>query len=609
MFTEEQKQKLQKRVGRMYKRDGVPDTLELRRVLALPRRDWQRDLYEGFTVEQLAEQLSTYLRKPGVEVADARLWITQAKALQEAHDYGGLFGDFPVGAGKTLLSFLVPTLMGAERPLLVIPAKLREKTERDFRDLTQAWVTHPNYAIVNYEKLSRGDGSAFLERVNPDLLVLDEAHKVRNPRAAVTRKIDWWMSNHKKTRMVAMSGTIVERSLLDSATILKWALPLILYPLPLSDLELAAWAAAVDLIKLKSAQVPEPVGALMYFCNDEEKKLGRKGVRQAIRRRMKETPGIVSSDAPDVRASLNINLQLVEGYNSETHKLAQQLLDGIKPNGDPVTDKDLASRWATYRTLTSGFWYEWNPPPPAGWREARSAWKAFVSSTMDYAIQHSLKGLESEALVTQAVSRGDTRIPRMQSKGQPLLEAWHAIRDTYKEARSPVWVDDRIIHFVDDWARNNTGIIWVNEVALGQRLEADLGLAYYHNKGLDAQKRFIEDADNDRCIVASVKSNGEGRNLQFKWSNNLVISPMPTGSEWEQTLGRTHRPKQEADEVNFDVVFGCLVEWECWSQAMADAEFATDINNRKKLTYASVNRDFNLVDCKSVLWQKPSSRE
>jgi len=144
----------------------------------------------------------------------------------------------------------------------------------------------------------------------------------------------------------------------------------------------------------------------------------------------------------------------------------------------------------------------------------------------------------------------------------------------------------------------------VSEVALGERLQADLGLAYFKNMGVDHDGAAIEDANPaDGCIVASVSSNSEGRNLQA-WADNLIISPPPTGTVWEQMLGRTHRPGQLADEVWAEVFIGCQVELDCWHQAVKDAQYASKIENPKKLTYATVDETFARPVEGGALWNQ-----
>jgi len=589
--TEEQRAVLQRKLGRLFKR-AVPDTPELRRIAALPRRIWEQDQVEGIGgIDELVQALSGYLRREG---GQQTLWPVQAKALQEAHDLGGLFGPIPVGQGKTLITFLSPVVLEARWPLLVVPARLRDnKTSQDFSLLRQHWQEHPHIEVVSYEKMSREGGTEYLRERHPDLIMFDEVHRIRNKDAAVTRRFEQWFEAYPDTRCIAMSGTITKRSLLDFAHVLRWCLPPPWQPLPVFTKELEAWAAAVDVIRAHEQRMPGGAGALVHFCNEQEQRQGRDGIRSAVRRRIQETPGVVACQARGVDSSLNIQIRQVQGYNDRILELARGLLEGEKPNGDPITDNDLGAAWRNFRTLTSGFWYRWEPPPPREWLRARRAWKEVVR---DVLALHK-PGFESEALVAKAVKAA--KLDPGQTRA--YLE-WQAVRGEYKPNVVPVWEDDRMVQEVRAWARQHRGIIWVCETALGERLEKDLGLPYYHRMGLSRDGRPIESArPEEGCIVASVGSNSEGRNLQV-WSENLVTTIMPTGNEWEQLLGREHRPGQEADEVWFEVLVGCKVEWECWCQAMVDAKYASKVEGPKKLTYATVDRTFKPKFGENALW-------
>lgn len=590
-FSDAEREGLRRKLSRLFKAD-VPETTELRRILALRRRVWEKDNpHEDLDMEGLVELLTGYLKREGGEQV---LWPVQAKALQDVYDIGGLFGPIPVGLGKTLISILAPVVLESERPLLVIPAKLRGKTQSEREDYGLHWQPHSGLVVVSYEKLSREYGTEFLENCNPDLLIFDEAHRLRNLQAAVTRRISHWMDQHPETKVVAMSGTITKRSLLDFVHLVRWCLPEALHPLPRYERELGAWAAAVDVIKPHEQRMQGGVGALRLFCNEEEATQGRDGVRSALRRRIQETPGVVASQGMDVDASLNIVLTKIDGYSQRTEELARGLLEQQKPNGDVITERDLAARWRLFRTLTSGFWYKWEPPPPKEWLKRRRTWKWFVNSVLD----ENIPGLESEGMVARAVATGKL------GRGEQEYKNWVIIRDTYTPQVIPVWEDDRMIRAVRDWTHEHQGIIWVSEVALGEKLEAELELPYFHELGLNRHGKPIEDTRpqlEPHCIVASVSSNSEGRNLQA-WSDNLILSLPPTGTVCEQILGRTHRPGQEADEVWAEVYFGCRVEWECWLQAMRDAEYASKIEGPKKLTYAAIERTFTPEYGGNALW-------
>lgn len=583
-------QKMQKQFGKMAKQE-VPETAELNRILDLPRRIWASDP----NLEEFIQLATRYLRQPG---GMQTLLSQQAVGLREMHDMGGMFGIIPVGEGKTILSYLAPVVLEAKRPLLVVPGKLRDKTIREFAAIGQHWKGHPGLQIVSYEKLSRENGTEYLRTCNPDLLTLDEAHRLKNLGAAVTRKISAWMKTFPETRMVAMSGTVTKRSLLDFAHILYWCLPNC-FPLPRSKEELEAWACAVDEIKPHESRMPANPGGLWRLCTVDERNKGREGVRSGLRRRLQETPGVVACESKGVDASLNILLQLEDRYNQRIRDLAAQLHDGYLPNGDVYLVEGneklaLATKWRLMRTLTSGFWYDWDPKPPKEWLALRSQWRKAVRDLLE---QH-LPGLESEALIAKAAAAH-----KINEYFHDLYQEWRAVRDVHKWDVIPVWEDDTIIHRVEKWARSNNGLIWVSEVALGERLEKDLGIPYFHDKGLDRQGRYVESMESKHgSIAVSVQANSEGRNLQFQWADNLVISPPPTGTVWEQLMGRTHRRGQEADEVWVEVVIGCRTEWECWRQANRDAAYAAQLEGKKKLTIATVDQTFKIPVEDGGLW-------
>jgi len=167
--------------------------------------------------------------------------------------------------------------------------------------------------------------------------------------------------------------------------------------------------------------------------------------------------------------------------------------------------------------------------------------------------------------------------------------AWKAIRDTFVPNQEAVWISDGTLRFAADWLRRNDGICWTEHVAFGRRLSEMTGLPYYAAKGLDAQKRMIEDGKGP-CI-ASVAANSEGRNLQ-QWSKSLVISCQPSGSLYEQLLGRTHRDGQEADEVSYEIMLACKEQMDGFYQALSDARYLQDsLGSPQKLLYADVVLD------------------
>lgn len=547
---------------------AVQHTRELERVLRLPRRTWTNSQAEDFAL-----RLSAVLKKPAGTMG---LRPIQAIALYEATTYGGLFGPIGVGEGKTLISLLVPFVTRARRPLLLTKANLIEKTRKEARELAYHWPI-PNFIrIESYDKLGRANHADLLEHYQPDEIIADEAHKLRNERAAVTRRVSRYMQAHPSTVFVAISGTITRTSILDYAHLLKWCLKPGRFPLPDSWSELEDWAGALD--DAPSGEAKTSPGALVYFCNEQDRKDPdlQNAVRKAYARRLTETPGVVSSGSEILGTSLTI--EAIETDMSRDVDEAFHLLrtTWTTPDGWPVSDPMTLNRHA--RELALGFFYKWEPRPPEPWMLARRAWAHACREILS----NNRRNLDSELQVINAVDQGHY------PEAEPLLEAWRQIAPTFTPNTVPVWLDNAVIDLAARWAMTSPGIIWCEHVAFAERLASQTNLAYYGEKGLDRNGRPIESHPRSESLIASVASNAEGRNLQA-FSRNLVVSPPANGQRWEQLLGRTHRTGQKADEVVCHVVVTALEHVTAFDQAKRQAAYIRDIQQKpQRLCYADI---------------------
>jgi hypothetical protein len=239
------------------------------------------------------------------------------------------------------------------------------------------------------------------------------------------------------------------------------------------------------------------------------------------------------------------------------------------PNGVLLTEA--LEVWRVARQLACGLIYRWEPAPPEDWLLARRAWGRFVRETLKDS-----RTYDTEMQVAKACKRGEL--------DASAYEGWAAIRKSYEYEVVPEWLDDGALNFCATWLDGNErGICWVEHTWFGKRLSEITGLPYFGEGGKvhagPARGVGIEDARGP--IIASIASNSEGRNLQA-WDRNLIISPPPTGKDWEQLLGRTHRFGQEAEEVEAEVACLCLEQWSSLQQAIADARYTEQTTGQQQ---------------------------
>lgn len=145
----------------------VQYTEELERVLNLPMRDWEKRMEDT----KLHLRMTTAYRQPrGQQI----LKPIQAAAIADLHDHRGLLAPIGVGQGKTLITFLAPLVLAVARPILLVPASLKEKTYREFSKYRVHWIGHPSIFVESYEMLSQVNGLDILNNYRPDMIICDE---------------------------------------------------------------------------------------------------------------------------------------------------------------------------------------------------------------------------------------------------------------------------------------------------------------------------------------------------------------------------------------------------------------------------------------------------
>lgn len=540
---------------------AVQNSRDLQRIAALP--------VAAPDPPDLVEVMTKYLHLP---TSDDLLFLPQARALAALAERRGLLCSLPVGAGKTLISLLAGTVLEAKRPVLLLPADLRRKTLIEARGYAQSWrLTLPK--MVSYQLLGQAQHADLLDKLDPDLLICDEAHFLRNRQAAVTRRVARFLKQNQIPTVI-LTGTAVTSSILDICHLSRWALR-DGSPLPLNTGTAHQWAQAMDHnVSYSKRQAP---GALKILYNDEEKRMRPlDAVRSAVGRRIVSTPGVVAAQARYEGVPLTLR-----GVKPDIDQLRLEALSDLRgswelPNGEMAEDPKDFARHAL--TLACGFYYRWNPEPPEEWRLARSAW---TSISRDLLGRHK-EGLDSPKQVRDFVA----------SHGTPCqvsaLLTWESIKPTFEPQSEPVWISRQPLQEAAEWLwRHDRGIVWTPYVAFGEAL-AEVSYRPYFGRGGSCTKtgQPIEKASG--AAIASVLSNKTGRNLQHAWSDSLVVAPSPSGAVWEQLIGRTHREGQ-TQPVVVEVWQSTEEQRAAWTRATKSAAFEQAIEGQdKKLCYCTL---------------------
>jgi len=534
---------------------AVTDSVELRRILALPRRVIDLDHVEDVT---------PLFRKPG---GTMRFWPIQSAALIEASLANGLFAPIGVGHGKTLVTLALPTAMGSDRAVLLVPAQLKAQL---LEKLLPQYLQHfdlpiARLHIVAYEELSSANRADVLDEIDPDLVIADEAHLLRHRSAARTKRFIRFFQAHPECRFAALSGNLTTRSLTDYAHLIEIALRKN-SPIPLGYHELQDWAGAIDV----KPERPLAPGALLQFCRPDE------SVRSGFRRRLIETTGVVATSEGSLGTSLvirRLSLPLPPGLDGVRQHLLKHWTIGEGNAKEELTDVLAIHR--VLRQLATGFYYRrvW----PRGevdydWLEAQRAWAREVRTYLAHAAR---PGMDSEYLVECAAREG-----RWAARS---WAAWAQQEHKPEPPREAVWIDAFMVEAAVRWAAEADGlgsIIWVEHTALGEAISTAGGFPYYD----EGDSTFA----TAKVIVCSVKSQTLGKNLQDRYSRNLITTPPANGTTWEQLTGRTHRNGQEADVVTADW-YGHVPDMvAAYEAAIEDAHYQEEtLGAQQKLLYAT----------------------
>ncbi len=512
---------------------AVEPSPDLTRVLGLP----ERPPIEHETVRALSRALNS---------KDGMLRPHQALALRELYEVGGFAAPLRVGAGKTLIALLAPTLLDAQRPVLVTRARL----------IDEARIEHLNYRaagwdvrlprLLSYEKISQPSGEWDLDRLAPDLLIFDEAHKLKNLKSAASvRRVARAIQTYAP-RVAMLSGSLFSADLMKFWHVLLWALGPSA-PVPLNYQEAKLWSRALN---------PK---------NDGFDTVSRGALDQLgdFWEHLSSRRGIVPTLGEDCKARIALSRWEPDLPPALSDLITEVAQTRTRPDGELLEDTEYAE---CLTQLAQGFWYCWDPLPPDHWREARKAYYRYERAV----VEAHLDGFDSPFAVVQALDHGTRRAPDHEL-GVALRQRWLAVRDEYDPAknRGTVWIDDTPLRAAADCPQGT--LIWTRHAAALERL-GQLGVPTFGGGGADPRRRH-----KGKTCALSIAAHATGKNYQA-WNRNRVLT-LPASSELlEQLMGRTHRPGQKAEQVSFEMYTGTDYARDVLSRvrsaALADGEAA-----------------------------------
>jgi hypothetical protein len=545
---------------------GLTIQQDLERVIDLPQLSYEREA---------VEHLDRFHRMHRKRLFDAQgepvaLLLKQAAGLlalekQPGKDkIHGVIAPLLPGDGKTLLGALAPGHLeqlgrvAKAKPLLVVPASLRQKTLAEYVEYGKNWRIIPPY-VVSYSLISRRP--TLLDDGGYNVFIFDEAHKLKDLKSARTRRVLTALVERPEVVVVLMSGSFWGEGLHHSA---HW-LDAVLRentPIPLNVHRRRSWAKVLD-IRVPDHEVLWNLGdfeALRRAFSPEVH--GRVGARTAFARRMATAPGIVASRPnPEdmVAASLILGLEDDLPLAPECHKaIAEVLESGERPDGEILLEP--AHMWQCARNLSSGFYYRWIWPDDQvdlEWLDARRRW--FKAARTELSGEHQ-KGYDTEGLIVARIKRGQAPEELAGLYARWMREK-QRVCNGQDPPKEPVWLDRNFPRALIETASrfDAPAILWVESDAMQDALAQEAGVKVY--RGLEPPQK-----PEAQVSVMSWRSHGEGRNFQG-WSRCFIGEPPGGAPMWEQLLARTHRRGQRADEV----IFGTPVHTHPLSKKLLEA--------------------------------------
>lgn len=326
------------------------------------------------------------------------------------------------------------------------------------------------------------------------------------------------------------------------------------------------WACALDWKTKPGAR--RELGQLMRLAvQSAEDDLTR--ARKGFFQRLTSTPGVICTAGESGFASISCEpIVVYPGPQAQTHFEALRTRN-VNPDGKALVEA--IEVFQTARQLAMGFHYYLHPTPPAQWIFSRGLWAAWARDILSRS--HSI---DTELHARRAVEDG--KYP----DAREALEQWKFWQTQYRGTPQERWHDYTVLEACAAWTqKGDPTLVWTEHTAFGRALARRLNVPFVQGGGLLPNGQLVDTLAGKSHVVLSIDANGEGRNLQA-WHRNLICSPEPTHTLWEQTIGRTDRPGQKADEIEVGVIVACTEHERALEQASGGATMANQMLGAKQ---------------------------
>lgn len=597
----------------------TPDEAELDRIVSLP--------IQVLPDEEEIEIFCFDNMQAGAFDEGKRLWAVQVAAVREYRRAAG--GLFPIGVGwgKTGISLMIAESAyhkGLKKILLLIPPQqvsgLLKRHIPQWRKLVPLsvpfhWLagrgaaarksivqSHaPGVYVYPYSLLSTSDALELLTEIRPDIVIADEVHNLKNPKAARTKRLLHFLrEQNPKPELIGMSGTITAKSIADYHHLASIALK-DSSPLPRSSSMAFFWGQVLNADggtsnpHAKKIMRPLLEWAKGHFPDETFRVDQQESYRRAYSHRLVTAPGVVATGDEQIGVTLRLENLEVPMPSVKLKALIDQVKDDmITPQGEPIDHAIHTFKWLY--ELSFGFYNALIWPTEEHLMKHRRVSqveaelllmkaqihhglvKNYHSLLRDY-FKDSPPGLDTPREVGRSMSlHADKFVP------SHIYAAWIAMKEADFDGRperyqQPVRIDDFKVKRVVAWAKERgKGLIWVMNQEVGIWLMEALieaGVDAVHcPAGADDIIEDIGDPERggkgDKVCVASMGSHSTGRNLQAfqdqiyaQWPRSAILA--------EQSLGRLHRNGQQADELVANTLLSIEFDHICRAATLQDS--------------------------------------